>query len=391
MNRILFWLLLAKILFHTINSSKHSINNIHMLGDSINEKFRDEKLSDSDKGMSTLFHTIFGLDHYPNYLYRFKPNIILELESTLIKALEKFQLQKKEVLEFENIRSEFLQRNFDTDMSMKCWLSKPLFEALGSPNMKINEYSNIKVTPSIQLAIVDNMETIENELFLTEILNPNACKMIIDRSKLFSEFLQEKLARKNALFDDTSSSLIKFCNRPPPLYYMGLQDLEEFFIWFINIISPISFPEYVKDGKLDWAQGYIVGYSPSKISESDSSPSLLLQRSALINHTDDSEITVNIALSNSYEGGELDFCGRRATENEDVLLTEFKKPHHILGNAIIHSGRQLHRVNPVTSGERYQLIFWLRSSKGLRRKVCPCCWMNNRELPNDCICSDFWN
>ena len=106
MNSILLRLILVKVLFHTIKSSKHSINNIHMLGDSINEKFRDEKLSNSDKRMSTLFHTIFGLDHYPNYLYRFKPNSILELESNLIQALEKFQLQKKEVLEFENIRSK---------------------------------------------------------------------------------------------------------------------------------------------------------------------------------------------------------------------------------------------------------------------------------------------
>jgi predicted 2-oxoglutarate/Fe(II)-dependent dioxygenase YbiX len=75
-----------------------------------------------------------------------------------------------------------------------------------------------------------------------------------------------------------------------------------------------------------------------------------------IDDSDKTDAELNADYDPVYEGGELEFCGRRATENEDVLLTEFKQPN-ILGNAIIHSGRQLHRVNPVTSGERYQLIF----------------------------------
>jgi hypothetical protein len=41
-----------------------------MLGNAINEKRRDA--SEDLDGMSEALHTVFGLNRYPNYLYRFR-------------------------------------------------------------------------------------------------------------------------------------------------------------------------------------------------------------------------------------------------------------------------------------------------------------------------------
>ena len=49
-----------------------------------------------------------------------------------------------------------------------------------------------------------------------------------------------------------------------------------------------------------------------------------------------------------------------------------------MGIGLIHMGRHLHEVLPVTSGDRHQLILWARSAS-MRAKQCPCCWQNFRQ------------
>jgi hypothetical protein len=57
-----------------------------------------------------------------------------------------------------------------------------------------------------------------------------------------------------------------------------------------------------------------------------------------------------------------------------------------------HSGRQLHEVLPVTSGNRCGLIVWARSVEGVRQGICPCCWINGRDaIDSACICGPSWN
>jgi len=64
----------------------------------------------------------------------------------------------------------------------------------------------------------------------------------------------------------------------------------------------------------------------------------------------------------------------------------------VTGHAVIHAGRKLHEVLPVTSGERFALIMWSRSLSNVRAGACPCCWMNNRNsIECKCIVSPAWN
>ncbi|CAF4515401.1 unnamed protein product, partial [Rotaria socialis] len=40
---------------------------------------------------------------------------------------------------------------------------------------------------------------------------------------------------------------------------------------------------------------------------------------------------------------------------------------------VLHRAQHLHGSEPITSGERYNLIIWMRSSSK-RSQLCPMCW-----------------
>ncbi|GBM07919.1 2-oxoglutarate and iron-dependent oxygenase domain-containing protein 2 [Araneus ventricosus] len=86
-------------------------------------------------------------------------------------------------------------------------------------------------------------------------------------------------------------------------------------------------------------------------------------------HYDNSEVTLNVCLGKSFEGGELYFGDLKTVpiDKSTCMLV----PHKI-GYGIFHRGQQLHGALPITKGERYNLIIWLRSSS-VRNKVCPMC------------------
>ena len=104
-------------------------------------------------------------------------------------------------------------------------------------------------------------------------------------------------------------------------------------------------------------------------------------------HTDDSEVTFNIALSkverdeqkahgkerkcsashlktserpqaSFYTGGHLDFCGYMGGEYH---RQHSRKYEHRLGWAVVHRGRHRHGAADIQSGERVNLIVWCRS------------------------------
>mmetsp|Transcript_14347 Transcript_14347/g.28651 ORF Transcript_14347/g.28651 Transcript_14347/m.28651 type:complete len:515 (-) Transcript_14347:134-1678(-) len=142
--------------------------------------------------------------------------------------------------------------------------------------------------------------------------------------------------------------------------------------------------------ELDWRQGFVAGYSAA-------APSLpsATSRSHLVAHTDDSEVTLNLCLSDDFEGGELNFWGERGLQDVGKYMTSYTPE---AGRAILHPGRLMHSVSEVTAGERHVLIVWARSWKGVRDGVCPCCWMNGRGAgrrgrgKNDagCVCGMAW-
>ena len=70
-------------------------------------------------------------------------------------------------------------------------------------------------------------------------------------------------------------------------------------------------------------------------------------------HVDDSTVTVNFTLGGAFAGSELTFAGG------DRLVVVPQHP----GLAVVRPGDLPHAVEPITAGERFNLVFWLRERR----------------------------
>jgi hypothetical protein len=80
-------------------------------------------------------------------------------------------------------------------------------------------------------------------------------------------------------------------------------------------------------------------------------------------HVDDSEVTLNLCLGETFEGGELYFEGLRCESHRqtpcstaDTFLYQ-----HAPGRALLHAGKHRHGAHPIRRGRRVNLIVWCRS------------------------------
>lgn len=74
-------------------------------------------------------------------------------------------------------------------------------------------------------------------------------------------------------------------------------------------------------------------------------------------HTDDSDITFNICLSEPLKGSELVFCGNIDSPDHRKVSTVYK---HTKGHAIIHLGKRRHCAVDIINGSRMNLVIWNR-------------------------------
>ncbi|RXG67592.1 2-oxoglutarate and iron-dependent oxygenase domain-containing protein 2 [Armadillidium vulgare] len=118
-------------------------------------------------------------------------------------------------------------------------------------------------------------------------------------------------------------------------------------------LSHYFFPEWT-GSSLDSHRAFVVKY---KVGEDID----------LSYHYDNSEVTLNVSLNNDYIGGELFFGPMRYEDSTLKFGYEHKK-----GEGVLHRGQQMHGAFPITEGERYNLIIWMRSSF-IRNECCPMC------------------
>eukprot|EP00933_Yihiella_yeosuensis_P042628 TRINITY_DN37270_c0_g1_i1.p1 TRINITY_DN37270_c0_g1~~TRINITY_DN37270_c0_g1_i1.p1 ORF type:complete len:604 (-),score=104.76 TRINITY_DN37270_c0_g1_i1:283-1965(-) len=124
------------------------------------------------------------------------------------------------------------------------------------------------------------------------------------------------------------------------------------------------YPEYLVGG-LDAHHSFIVDYGVGK----DTSLGV---------HDDNSEVTVNIALSEDYSGAELVLYHRARVEHPQQLQKTPYRHRVGLGTMLLHPGEMLHEVLPLTEGERQGLIIWLRSDDFRRKSGCALCRRSDR-------------
>ena len=122
----------------------------------------------------------------------------------------------------------------------------------------------------------------------------------------------------------------------------------------IEYVAPLSGLLFRDTGgdSLDENHGFIVEY------EMKNDRSLGL-------HTDDSEVTLNTCIGKDFTGGTLYFHRVRNHRNQEIpsQQNEYVEISHKIGHAVLIQGKHMHGADDITSGARYNLIMWCKSSK----------------------------
>ncbi|XP_054749410.1 2-oxoglutarate and iron-dependent oxygenase domain-containing protein 2-like [Lytechinus pictus] len=86
-------------------------------------------------------------------------------------------------------------------------------------------------------------------------------------------------------------------------------------------------------------------------------------------HYDNAEVTINVSLGKEFSDGELYFGDMRQMPCNETRYTRFQHQKSI---GLLHRGQHMHGAMPISDGERYNLIIWMRSSQQ-RNQLCPMC------------------
>ncbi|KAJ8779273.1 hypothetical protein J1605_012735 [Eschrichtius robustus] len=123
---------------------------------------------------------------------------------------------------------------------------------------------------------------------------------------------------------------------------------------FLQPLMALLYPEY--RGWLDTHRAFVVKYAPGQDRE-------------LGCHYDNAELTLNVALGKAFTGGALYFGDLFQAPS---ALANPMEVEHVVGQGILHRGGQLHGARPLGTGERWNLVVWLRAS-AVRNRLCPMC------------------
>ena len=72
-----------------------------------------------------------------------------------------------------------------------------------------------------------------------------------------------------------------------------------------------------------------------------------------------------------------DTCSRLSATDAPVAFHEWEAG---VGHAVLHLGAQVHAALPIQSGERRNLVIWMRSTSHRKVAGCPMCDRNDRLL-----------
>ncbi|KAM9194000.1 2-oxoglutarate and iron-dependent oxygenase domain-containing protein 2 isoform 2-T2 [Dugong dugon] len=199
-------------------------------------------------------------------------------------------------------------------------------------------------------------------------LRDRGCVSPKDFQQLLAE-LEQEVERRRQLGQESAArkALIAGSYRPArPEVYASLQvllhelGLDEPLVTplrerFLQPLMALLYPEY-RGGPLDSHRAFVVKYAPGQDRE-------------LAYHYDNAELTLNVALGKAFTGGALYFGG---LFQAPAALTEPLEVEHVVGQGILHRGGQLHGARPLGTGERWNLVVWLRAS-AVRNRLCPMC------------------
>ncbi|XP_074493144.1 2-oxoglutarate and iron-dependent oxygenase domain-containing protein 2 isoform X1 [Sebastes fasciatus] len=86
-------------------------------------------------------------------------------------------------------------------------------------------------------------------------------------------------------------------------------------------------------------------------------------------HYDNAEVTLNVSLGKDFTDGNLYFGDMRQVPLSEMECSEVE---HRVSEGLLHRGQHMHGALPISSGQRWNLIIWMRASQE-RNQLCPMC------------------
>ncbi|NWI73281.1 OGFD2 protein, partial [Dryoscopus gambensis] len=124
---------------------------------------------------------------------------------------------------------------------------------------------------------------------------------------------------------------------------------------FLRPITALLYPE-LGGACLDSHRAFVVKYS-------------LHEDLDLSSHYDNAEVTLNVSLGKEFTEGNLYFGD---FSQDPSPVPQYTEVEHVRARGLLHRGGQIHGALPIASGERWNLIVWMRAS-AVRNQLCPMC------------------
>uniref|UniRef100_A0A8D0H773 2-oxoglutarate and iron dependent oxygenase domain containing 2 n=1 Tax=Sphenodon punctatus TaxID=8508 RepID=A0A8D0H773_SPHPU len=124
---------------------------------------------------------------------------------------------------------------------------------------------------------------------------------------------------------------------------------------YLQPVASLLYPD-CGGGRLDSHKAFVVKYA-------------LHEDLDLSSHYDNAEVTLNVSLGKDFTEGNLYFADFRQAPSP---VPKYVEVEHVGSHGLFHRGGQIHGALPIASGERWNLIVWMRSS-AVRNQLCPMC------------------
>ncbi|KAM9102404.1 2-oxoglutarate and iron-dependent oxygenase domain-containing protein 2 isoform X3 [Sarcophilus harrisii] len=204
------------------------------------------------------------------------------------------------------------------------------------------------LTPNANLSgLLRYIEVISDEkkIYRLQIFTKDYCRMLLQELEHFEQSDMPK-GRPNTMN-----------NHGVLLHELGLDEplvtpLRE---QYLQPLTALLYPDY-GGGRLDSHRAFVVKYSLDGDVD-------------LSYHYDNAEITLNISLGRQFAEGNLVFGDYYEVPKDEMSYLELP---NLPTYGVLHRGGQLHGALPLESGERWNLIIWMRASV-IRNLMCPMC------------------
>ncbi|XP_041855268.1 2-oxoglutarate and iron-dependent oxygenase domain-containing protein 2 isoform X3 [Melanotaenia boesemani] len=215
------------------------------------------------------------------------------------------------------------------------------------------------VTPKLKQIVQYCRSSLASEEGLLEFLEKEAAPRVY-RFPVFEKSFCEALVEELEHFEQSSAPK----GRPNTMNHYGilLNELgfDESFITplreqYLHPLTSLLFPD-CGGHYLDSHKAFVVKYDMNEDLD-------------LSYHYDNAEVTLNVSLGKEFTEGNLYFGDMRQVPVNETECTEVE---HRVTEGLLHRGQHMHGALPISQGQRWNLIIWMRASPE-RNKLCPMC------------------